>query len=173
MPPDVGVLARAARVLTPLTEIWQQRPEETAEEYGCFLAWLHAGPARGAPPAEAAEAARAHEWAERALAYERESSQLAAAASGTTPEQAILANLTRVVDIEAAKLLKQAASSHQPVVSVKDLTAIVGLIQDLHDRGKAAGRGGAGAASADLSQYTTEEKRKILDAQMLLQKGRK
>lgn len=161
---------RALPAVTALAELWQQRPDETAEAYKAFMTWLDAGDTRGSP-GDPGLAAR-HEWAERALAYERASAMATAEArpGAATPEAVIVSNLTRMVQLETDKLLKQSASTSQPVVGVKDLVAVMGLVQELHDAGKAATT--AAQATTALEGLTTEEKRAILKFQLLQRKQR-
>lgn len=169
-------IARTVRAALPavsgLAEIWQQRSAdgETASEYEDFLTWLDQGADRGPPPARCASAATRHQWAERALAYERASDLARQDADGgnATPEHQIISSLTRMVQIETAKLLKQSASEVGPVVALKDLLATVNLIKDLQAAGIAAS-----SAKADLSKLTLEQRRTILEAQKLLQQTRK
>lgn len=161
---------RALPAIAGLSELWQQRTAdgETGPEYEAFLDWLDRGQSRGAPPERWTTAAARHEWAERALAYERQWEIARAEAGGATPEHQVVSNLTRMVQLETAKLLKQSASTTAPVVSLKDIIATVGLIKDLQVAGIAAA-----SAKADLSGLTQDEKKQILAAQLLLRKASK
>jgi hypothetical protein len=160
---------RALAPVAALAELWQRRPDESPAEYETFMGWLDAGETRGSPGDPGL--AQRHEWAERALAYERASS-LAASEAGrngaTTPEATIVSNLTRMVQLETDKLLRQSAQSPQPVVGVKDLVAVMGLVQELHDKGTAASA--VAASTAALEGLTTDEKRAILKYQLLQRK---
>jgi hypothetical protein len=156
---------RALPAIAGLQEIWQPRTSdgESDNDYLDFLAWLDKGSARGAPPARCAAVATKFEWAERALAYER-ATELAKSDAGTgTPEHQIISNLTRMVQLETAKLLRQSSLEVSPVVSLGDLLKTVHLIKDLQVAGIAAE-----SAKADLSKLSVEDKRKILEAQKLL-----
>lgn len=159
----------AALATLPGTEPdpWEQRPDESTEEFGAFLDWLEQGTERGAPPPGAPTIR--HEWAERALAYERACDLATADASGATPEIQIVSNLTRLVQLEAAKLLRHSAQEMGPTVSLKDLLATVGLIKDL----QLANVGGATRGTGDMSRLTQEEKQIILQAQLLQRKAQK
>jgi hypothetical protein len=149
-----------------LANMWAKRPEESESEFHDFLDWLERGASRGAPAAKHATLAARHDWAERALSYE----QLAktAASPGVRPEHQIVSNLTRMVQIEAAKLLRLSSAEINPTVTLKDLLATMGLIQSLADAGAAAA-----SSAADLSKLTQDEKKLILQAQLLLRKTSK
>jgi hypothetical protein len=162
-------LVRQLPPVAGLQELWQQRVAEgeSDAEYHDFLDWLDRGATRGAPPDRCASVATRHEWAERALAYERQW-ELARADAAGTPEHQVVSNLTRMVQLETAKLLRQSASTTAPVVAIKDIIATVGLIKDLQVAGIAAA-----SAKADLSGLTQDEKKQILAAQLLLRKATK
>lgn len=168
-PAAVGAV-RALPAIAGLSELWQQRTSdgETGPEYEAFLDWLDRGQSRGAPPERCTAMAARYEWAERALAYERQWEISHAEAAGSTPEHQIASNLVRMVQIETAKLLKQSASTTAPVVALKDIIATVGLINDMQKTGIAAA-----SAKADLSGLTQDEKKQILAAQLLLRKASK
>jgi hypothetical protein len=153
--------------IAALAVLWQQLPEESADEYKAFMTWLDAGATRGPPPAKHAAIATRHEWAERAVAYERASDlargEGAGGAGKITAEHEIVSNLTRMVQLETAKLLKLSASGQGPTVALKDLIATVGLIADLQKVHQAAA-----SSKADFSKMTTEEIQQVLAAQKLL-----
>ncbi|MES2384499.1 MAG: hypothetical protein V4593_08115 [Pseudomonadota bacterium] len=159
---------RALPAIAGLSELWQQRTAdgESDAEYADFLDWLDRGSERGGPPARCVTAAARHEWAERALAYERawDLARADEANGGTIPEHQITSNLTRMVQIEVAKLLKQSASEVGPVVPLKDLLHTVSLIKDLTAAGVAAA-----SAKTDLSKLTPDELKAVLTAQRILQ----
>ncbi len=161
---------RALAPVAALAELWQRRPDEPESAYQAFMAWLDAGDTRGSPASEHTALATRHEWAERALAYERASAMAIAEArpGAATPEAIIVSNLTRMVQLETDKLLKQSAGTSQPVVGVKDLVAVMGLVQELHDKGKAAST--AATDNAALETLTTEEKRTLLKYELLKRK---
>lgn len=163
-----NAIARTVRSLPAiagLQELWQQRAAEgeTDPEYWDFVEWLDRGSERGAPPARCTAMAERHEWSQRALAYERAWDLAKADSTGGTPEHQVISNLTRMVQIETSKLLKQSSQEMGPVVALKDLIATVHLIKDLQTAGIAAA-----SAKVDLSKLTQAEKRQILDAQKLL-----
>lgn len=159
---------RALAPVAALAELWQRRDDESAEDYAAFMGWLDAGETRGGPaPGHAAIAAR-FEWAERALAYERAATTLAATPGGQTPEATIVTNLVQMVQIEVQKLLKQSASTHQPVVALKEILATIGLIKELQASGVAAST--AAQSTAALEGLTVDEKRAILKFQLLQRK---
>lgn len=167
---------RALPAIAALAEVWQQRDDEPDEAYAAFMTWLAVDPAERpappAPPAPAADWARRFDWAERALTYER-ASAMAAAESGptpTSPEHQVVSNLTRMVQIETGKLLKQSAGTAAPVVALKDLISTVGLIKELQAAGLAAERAANGAAGVDLSSLSQDEKRTMLEAQRIQRK---
>jgi hypothetical protein len=172
---DKNAIVRQVRdlpAIAALSELWQQVPGESASDYKAFLSWLDGGAERGAPPAAHADASRRYDWAERAIAYERASElargEGANGAGKITAEHQIVSNLTRMVQIETAKLLKQSASGTGPTVALKDLIATVGLIADLQKVSVAAAAG-----KADFSKMTTEEIQAVLNAQKILQQARK
>jgi hypothetical protein len=157
-------MVRALPAIAGLNEIWQQRPDESDDNYWGFLEWLDKGSNRGAPPARYMAAAAEHEWAVRALAYERAADlATAGAASGQTPEMQIVDSLTRMVQIETQKLLKQSAGEVGTVLTVKDLLSTIALIQDFKDKAVKEG-----SSRTDLSKLTPDQRKQILDAQRLL-----
>jgi hypothetical protein len=167
---------RALPAIAALAEVWQRRDDEPDEAYAAFMAWLAANPAERSappgPPAPEADWARRFEWAERALAYERASAMAAAESCPTpvAPEVAISNNLLRMVVLETDKLLKQAASTRQPVVALKDLIATMNLFREMQLAGLAAKRADGAAASLDLSALSQDEKRTMLEAQRIQRK---
>ncbi len=158
--------------IAALSELWQQVAGETDPEYKAFLTWLDGGTNRGAPPPQHAAAATRNDWAERAVAYERASDlargERGAGAGAITAEHEIVSNLTRMVQLETAKLLKQSAAISGPTVALKDLIATLGLVADLQKVHHAAASG-----KADFSKLSTEEIQQVLHAQKLLQQARK
>lgn len=159
VPAPGDTIAALARTAPPVAAAgasapWAQQPDETPDEYAVFMGWLgEPNSARAAvAPADRALAAR-HNWAERALAYDR-TSTLAPVATGGSAAAQIVGNLARLVQIETRKLVEQAQTSPAPVVTLKDLTATVRVLQELHEAGRAAT---AAATQQDLSKLTTEE----------------
>jgi len=155
----IAALARTAPPVAAALPPWAQQTDETDPDYAAFEAWLLSGAGRGAVPAVHRASSARHDWAERALAWDREQ-QLGpppgaiTAGGNTTPEAQIVNNLTRLVQIETSKLLQQAQSSPAPVVALKDLTATVRVLQELHEAGRTASRA---AAAQDLSRLSKEE----------------
>lgn len=164
----IARVMKALPAIAGLSELWAQQSDEPDDAYFAFLDWLDRGTARGSPPAQHARTASAHSWAERALAYERHYEMARAEDAGITPEVQVVSNLSRMVQIETAKLLRQSSSEPGAVVSLADLLKTVHLIKDLQIAGIAAE-----SAKTDLSKLTTEEKKLILQAQLLLRKTQK
>lgn len=167
----LAALARTAPPVAAAQHPWSQQPGEPEAAHAAFMGWLLQGAAhRGAPARAHAEAANTWDWAGRALAYDREqetpTAAAAAASASATPEARIMANLTRLVDLETRKLVDQAASTPQPVVPLKELTATVRVLQEMHDAGRSAA---ADAAKPDLSKLTAEELRTWLQLNRKLQ----
>jgi hypothetical protein len=163
-------LARSLKrlpAIAALETLWARREAdgESEESYGEFLAWLDLGSNRGSPrPAQAADATR-YEWAERALAYERAAELQNAENAGNplTPQQQISNNLVLMLQIETAKLVQQSAKDPGAVVTLKDIVATMNMIAGIQ---KLAVQ--AESAKADLSKLSTEELKKVLEAQKIL-----
>jgi hypothetical protein len=159
--------------MSGITEVWQQRPEESAAEYDAFLEWLDLGQGRGSPASKHTSISLRHDWAERALAFERE--QELAAADSATPnvEVQIVSNLTRMVQMEADKLVKQCASTTAPVISLNDLLKTINIVKEIQlaNVAAAATTGAGPGAPQDLSRLTQAEKQQVLAAQLLLRKA--
>ncbi len=152
-------------VPSALATIWAQRPAEPDDAYAAFLEWLDTpAETRGAPPSKYATWARQFEWAQRALAFATECELDAPGAP--SPEQQVLGDLTRLVQVEARKLITQAATDPNPTVSLRDLTGLINTLQDLTNKGRAAE-----AAEPSLDGYSTDELDKIFEARRLLKRG--
>jgi hypothetical protein len=163
----LAALARTAPPVVSAAHPWSQQPGESEAAHSAFMGWLLQGTTRGAPAREHGAAAAAWDWAGRALAYDREQSTPAAIVpAGASPEARIMANLTRLVDIETQKLADQAASTPGTLVPLKDLTATVRVLQEMHEAGRAAS---SDASKPDLSKLTAEELRTWLQLNRKLQ----
>lgn len=150
-----------------LADAWAQHPNESDVEYEAFLLWLDAGDQRTAPPADLRTSAIRFNWSERALAYERARAVTEAPASGT-PEDQIAANLLHLALLEAGKLLRTSATSIAPICSTGELIKLLGYLADM----KSAGRGSAPATPGDVSKLSTDDLRKILEAQDIMRRAR-
>jgi hypothetical protein len=160
-PAPRATLAALARTAPPVARVagdhpWAQTEDESRLEYASFTAWLTADAPRPAIPVSCTLVAKRHHWAERATAFDREqiTGPAAPLAPGASPEAQIMANLTRVVQVETRKLLDQVMSNPSPVVPLKELTATVRVLQEMHEAGRSATKE---AAAQDLSKLTTEE----------------
>lgn len=139
--------------------MWQQRADETDEQYWAFHDWLDRGTARGAPAADVLAIAARFEWAERALAFERANDLQRKLNDPTkTPEQQVVDNLTAMVQIEAQKILERSAKDPSAVVSLKDLLSTINLMAELQKKALTA----ASAAKYDYSKLTTDELRAFM-----------
>lgn len=157
LPPAIAGV-RALPVVAALGEPWQRQPNETPDEFAAFVTWLDQGADRAQPPSHLAATARKHSWAERAQAHARAQTLARLDASGVSPEQQVVQNLTRLAQIETKKLLDQALESGMPVASLKDIVAVIKQIQELHEAGRAAGAGAAaGATAAEMAKVLTED----------------
>jgi hypothetical protein len=170
VPNALATVVRQLPAVTALGEIWQQRitDGETDEQYMAFLGWLDLGSTRGTPTPEHMALANRHEWATRALAFERADAIQRDANTGgvqKTPEQQIVDNLIRMVQIEAHKLLTSAQKEPGAVTSLKDLLSTVSLMADLQKAGIQSA-----SAKIDWQKMTTEEIEIVLNAQKILRR---
>lgn len=157
---------RALSAITGLEELWQQRTAdgETDADYWAFIDWLDGGKNRGAVPHKHLEIAARWGWAERAIAYERASDlQAGLTPGGKSPHEIILDNLTRMLQIETTKLMKQSALDGNPVVSVKDLLSTATLLREIQLKAVEEK-----SRATDLSQFSKEDLQKILEAQAIM-----
>lgn len=149
-----------------LGELWQQREGEGDPEYWAFLDWLDQAK-RAAPPQQFMQAANTHQWAERAQAFDTAKAiQKRAATPGSTPWQRTGDSLSCLLEIEAAKLVKRAATSQEAVLSPKEMTAMVTMVAGIVQQHKVTK-----SAETDLSGFSMDEKRTILEAQRLLKRA--
>jgi hypothetical protein len=155
-----AALARAA-LPTGLEEVWAQQPGEPDGAYGAFLEWLDAGPTRKAPATADIPAAHKWNWAQRAIAYERANEIHRADVTGVPAAQQITDSLTRMVQIEARKLLRKSAAETDPVISVGDLMRVVGFLAETGHTGKPV------KAKVDTSKLSVEELRTMLAADQI------
>jgi hypothetical protein len=158
-----AALARAA-LPTGLEETWAQQPGEPDASYGAFLEWLDAGPTRKAPATADIPAAHKYNWAQRAIAYERANEIHKADVTGVPAAVQITDSLTRMVQIEARKLLRKSAAETDPVISVGDLMRVVGFLAENGHTGKPV------PAKIDPSKLSVEELRTLLEADKLKQR---
>jgi hypothetical protein len=131
-----AALARAAIPSVGLEEIWAQQPGEPDAAYGAFLEWLDAGASRKSPATADIPAAHKYNWAQRAIAYERAHEIHRADVTGVPAAVQITDSLTRMVQIEARKLLRKSAAETDPVISVGDLMRVVGFLAENGHTGK-------------------------------------
>lgn len=162
----MGVAALPASLPSAITDAWAQHPDENDAEYEAFLIWLDAGDQRTAPPHELRASATRWNWSERALAYER-ARAITETHAGGTPEEQIAANLLHLALLEAGKLLRSSATSIAPICSTGELIKLLGYLSDM----KADGRGAAPATPGDVSKLSTDDLRKILEAQDIMRRA--
>ncbi len=107
--------------------------------------------------------AQRHDWAARAVAYDREWELQRSAATGLTPERDTVANLTQVVQLEVRKLLKQSAQTEGNVMTVKEIASVMTTIQGFHEEARKSE-----SARRDLSKLSKDKLKKVLEAQAIL-----
>jgi hypothetical protein len=162
-------LARTVRnlaAITGLEELWQQRTSdgETDQDYWAFIDWLDAGSNRGAVPGKHLEIAARWGWAERAIAYERANDLQAGLVPGSKKAYEIICdNLTRMLQIETTKLMKQSAVDPNQVVSVKDLLSTATLLREIQTKAIQEK-----SQATDLSKFTPDEIRHIMKSQAIM-----
>lgn len=159
-----AALARTVLPSVGLEEVWAQQPGEPDASYERFLLWLDAGPTRKAPATADIPAAHKYNWAQRAIAYERAHEIHKADVTGVPAAAQITDSLTRMVQIEARKLLRKSAAETDPVISVGDLMRVVGFLAENGHTGKPV------PAKIDPSKLSVEELRTLLEADKLKQR---
>lgn len=118
--------------LTVLSEQWQQRPDETSDQYWALMDWIDRGNKRGAPPKEHATTAMQQDWAGRCAAYDK-AAELAQRAATTGRDQGtrITDNILLATELASAKLAKAEASSEHLVMSIKEIRDFMALIRQI------------------------------------------
>lgn len=106
---------------------WNQLPAESIESWGKFQTWLHQKP-RGAIRPEHEDLARKFDWATRALAYD------SSVEGSLTPDEkkatATSKNLLQILFWESHKLLSASQSSASPVMTPRDLLAMMAYVNN-------------------------------------------
>lgn len=149
--------------ITVLSEVYSRRPDESEEDYWHLVEWMERGAQRPAVPAAHQALAQRHDWAARAVAYDREWELQRSAATGLTPERDTVANLTQVVQLEVRKLLKQSAQTEGNVMTVKEIASVMTTIQGFHEEARKSE-----SARRDLSKLSKDKLKKVLEAQAIL-----
>lgn len=142
----------------PKPQPWERTIEESDDDYQAFLAWVET-PDRGIPKNQ--RLATEHDWATRALAFERHQ-KLDQDPKGRLAYAAQL--LTSVLAIESEKLIADAMQSHGKALSTGELFKLFALLADL----KNAGYLDDTEELADLTQLSDEDIKQIKKVRKML-----